>query len=276
MYVVDEIGRLRRSGVPLVDIAVLYRTNYQSRAIEEAFLKGGLPYKLVGGFRFYDRKEIKDILSYMRFIYNLKDDLSMSRILNVPTRKIGPKSVAKLHSLSRECKCSVGELIVGTFEISHSLERILEISPEVYTNIESKLDDMKQFNTLIELFGSLYIQVHGLDVLSSIDLILRKSKYLEWIDDGSEEAEYKKENIEELKNVASTYAIRYKEKSLDMFLQEINLIEQEQSKNQDGTGNYANLMTLHSSKGLEFDYVFIVGMEEGVLPHSRSFTDENG
>ena len=276
LYVVDEIGRLKRSGVPLVDIAVLYRTNYQSRAIEEAFLKGGLPYKLVGGFRFYDRKEIKDILSYMRFIYNLKDDLSMSRILNVPTRKIGPKSVAKLHDLSRECKCSVGELIVGTYEVLNSLEKSLSISPQVYANIENKMDPMKQFSMLVELFGGLYTQVHGLDVLSSIDLILRKSKYLEWIDDGSEEAEYKKENIEELKNVASTYAIRYKEKSLDMFLQEINLIEQEQSKNQDGTGNYANLMTLHSSKGLEFDYVFIVGMEEGILPHSRSFTDENG
>ncbi len=273
LYVVDEVNRLRRSGVSLVDIAVLYRTNYQSRAIEEAFLKGGLPYKLVGGFRFYDRREIKDILSYMRFIYNLKDDLSISRILNVPVRKMGPKSVAKLHELSRECKCSVGELIVGTYEISNSLEKSLSIS---YTKIEEKVEDMRQFTNLVELFGSLYTQVKGLDVLSTIDLILRKSKYVDWIDDGSEEAEYKKENIEELKSVASTYALRYKEKSLDMFLQEINLIEQEQSKNQDGTGNYVNLMTLHSSKGLEFDYVFIVGMEEGILPHSRSFTDENG
>jgi len=273
LYVVDEINRLRRSGVSLVDIAVLYRTNYQSRAIEEAFLKGALPYKLVGGFRFYDRKEIKDILSYMRFIYNLKDDLSISRILNVPVRKMGPKSVGKIHELSRECKCNVGELIVGTYEISNSLEESLSIS---YTEIEKRIEDMRQFSNLVELFGSLYTQVKGLDVLSTIDLILRKSKYVDWIDDGSEEAEYKKENIEELKSVASTYAVRYKEKSLDMFLQEINLIEQEQSKNQDGTGNYVNLMTLHSSKGLEFDYVFIVGMEEGILPHSRSFTDEDG
>ncbi|KKP42842.1 MAG: ATP-dependent DNA helicase PcrA, DNA helicase II / ATP-dependent DNA helicase PcrA, partial [candidate division WS6 bacterium GW2011_GWE2_33_157] len=102
------------------------------------------------------------------------------------------------------------------------------------------------------------------------------TRYVKWLDDGSEEAEYKKENIEELKNVASSYAQKFKEKSLDMFLQEINLIEQEQNKNQDGSGNYVNLMTLHSSKGLEFEYVFIVGMEEGILPHSRSFTDENG
>jgi len=113
-----------------------------------------------------------------------------------------------------------------------------------------------------------------MDVLSVIDLILEKTKYIEWFDDSSQEAEYKKENIEELKNVAAAYSQKFGNNSLEIFLQEINLIELEQSKNQDGSGNYVNLMTLHSSKGLEFDYVFIVGVEEGILPHSRSFTDE--
>ena len=263
MYVVDEIERLQREGVSLVDIAVLYRTNYQSRAIEEAFLKGGLPYKLVGGFRFYDRKEIKDILSYMRYVYNLKDDLSITRILNIPTRKIGPKSVAKIHEVARKCGCSVGELIVGIFEIQNLLEKGLNISNEKYLKIEESISEMKQFDSLIQLFGSIFVESRDLDALSTIDLILRKTKYVEYIDDGSEEAQYKIENIEELKNVASTYSQRYQEKSLEMFLQEINLIEQEQNKNQDGSGNYVNLMTLHSSKGLEFEYVFIVGMEEG-------------
>lgn len=275
VYVVDEINKLRRSGNSLTDIAVLYRTNYQSRAIEEAMLKGGLPYKLVGGFRFYERKEIKDILSYMRFLFNLKDDLSISRILNVPVRKMGPKSVAHLHSIAQKCGCSVGELIVGTYEIENSLEKILNISADMYENIFSKEVEMQKYKLLVSLFGSMYVETQGLDVLSTIDLILRKTKYADWIDDGTEEAEYKKENIEELKSVAGSYAVRYKEKSLDMFLQEINLIEQEQSKNQDGSGNYVNLMTLHSSKGLEFDYVFIIGVEEGILPHSRSFTDED-
>jgi len=115
-----------------------------------------------------------------------------------------------------------------------------------------------------------------MDISQIVDLILKETKYIEWIDDGSEQAVYKKENIEELRNVTNEYSVLHGESSLEVFLQDINLIEQEKDKNKDGTGNYVNLMTLHSSKGLEFDYVFMVGMEEGILPHSRSFVDENG
>ena len=273
-YVVDEINRLRRNGISLVDIAVLYRTNYQSRAIEEAMLKNGIPYKLVGGFRFYDRKEIKDILSYMRFIFNLKDDLSITRVLNTPNRKIGPKSIAAIHSIAKKCGCSIGEVLVGAYSIKNSLEKHEEMSDKVYKKVESVMDEIMSFSPIVDLFGSLYFESQGIDVLSVIDLILEKTKYVEWFDDGSQEAEYKKENIEELKNVAAAYSQKFGNNSLEIFLQEINLIELEQSKNQDGSGNYVNLMTLHSSKGLEFDYVFIVGVEEGILPHSRSFTDE--
>ena len=273
-YVVDEINRLRRNGISLVDIAVLYRTNYQSRAIEEAMLKNGIPYKLVGGFRFYDRKEIKDILSYMRFIFNLKDDLSITRVLNTPNRKIGPKSIAAIHSIAKRCGCSIGEVLVGAYSIKNSLEKHEEMSDKVYKKVESVMDEIMSFSPIVDLFGSLYFESQGIDVLSVIDLILEKTKYIEWFDDSSQEAEYKKENIEELKNVAAAYSQKFGNNSLEIFLQEINLIELEQSKNQDGSGNYVNLMTLHSSKGLEFDYVFIVGVEEGILPHSRSFTDE--
>ena len=273
-YVVDEINRLRRNGISLVDVAVLYRTNYQSRAIEEAMLKNGIPYKLVGGFRFYDRKEIKDILSYMRFIFNLKDDLSITRVLNTPNRKIGPKSIAAIHSIAKKCGCSIGEVLVGAYSIKNSLEKHGEMSDKVYKKVETVMDEIINFLPIVDLFGSLYFESQGMDVLSVIDLILEKTKYIEWFDDGSQEAEYKKENIEELKNVAAAYSQKFGNNSLEIFLQEINLIELEQSKNQDGSGNYVNLMTLHSSKGLEFDYVFIVGVEEGILPHSRSFTDE--
>ena len=273
-YVVDEINRLRRNGISLVDVAVLYRTNYQSRAIEEAMLKNGIPYKLVGGFRFYDRKEIKDILSYMRFIFNLKDDLSITRVLNTPNRKIGPKSIAAIHSIAKKCGCSIGEVLVGAYSIKNSLEKHGEMSDKVYKKVETVMDEIMSFLPIVDLFGSLYFESQGMDVLSVIDLILEKTKYIEWFDDSSQEAEYKKENIEELKNVAAAYSQKFGNNSLEIFLQEINLIELEQSKNQDGSGNYVNLMTLHSSKGLEFDYVFIVGVEEGILPHSRSFTDE--
>ena len=273
-YVVDEINRLRRNGISLVDVAVLYRTNYQSRAVEEAMLKNGIPYKLVGGFRFYDRKEIKDILSYMRFIFNLKDDLSITRVLNTPNRKIGPKSIAAIHSIAKRCGCSIGEVLVGAYSIKNSLEKHGEMSDKVYKKVETVMDEIINFLPIVDLFGSLYFESQGMDVLSVIDLILEKTKYIEWFDDSSQEAEYKKENIEELKNVAAAYSQKFGNNSLEIFLQEINLIELEQSKNQDGSGNYVNLMTLHSSKGLEFDYVFIVGVEEGILPHSRSFTDE--
>lgn len=275
-YVMDKIEELKRYKARLTDIAVLYRTNYQSRAIEEALLKRGFPYKLVGGFRFYERKEIKDILSYLRFIYNLKDELSIGRILNIPTRKVGPKSIANLHEIARCSNCTLGELLVAWYEISSGANRILNISSKVYSFLEENISLMSKYTNLVNIFGSLYLESKELDVLSIIDLVLRKTRYIEWMDDGSEAAEYKKENIEELKNVAGSYARQHGKKSIDVFLQEINLIEQEQDKNQDGSGDYINLMTLHSSKGLEFNNVFIVGMEEGILPHSRSFTDEDG
>jgi DNA helicase II / ATP-dependent DNA helicase PcrA len=275
-YVMDEIENLKAKGIALSNIAVLYRTNYQSRAVEEALLKRGLPYRLVGGYRFYERKEIKDILSYLRFIYNLKDELSLSRILNVPNRKVGPKSVTKLHEIARSCKCSIGEVLVASYEVLTGSEYSLNISATVYQSIEKNIEEISKFSSLVNLFGFIYIDSKGNNVLTIIDTILSKTRYVEWMDDGSEAAEYRKENIEELKNVASSYAKAHGSNSLDVFLQEINLIEQEQDKNQDGSGNYINLMTMHSSKGLEFEYVFIVGMEEGILPHSRSFTDENG
>jgi DNA helicase-2/ATP-dependent DNA helicase PcrA len=275
-YVVEQITYLQRMGVSLKDIAVLYRTNYQSRAVEEALLKSGLPYKLVGGFRFYERKEIKDIISYLRFCFNLKDELSVDRIINVPARKMGPKSVAQLHQLSKEAGCTLGEYIVGAYVVGNSeYEKDIRMSKGTLEKISSQKDVWGKYFSLINTFGNIYFFSKEKDVLEIIDFILEKTKYVQWFDDRSEQAEMKKENIIELKNVASSYADKNGRKSLEMFLNEINLIEQEQDKNQDGSGNYINLMTLHSSKGLEFEYVFIVGMEEGLLPHSRSFLEED-
>jgi DNA helicase-2/ATP-dependent DNA helicase PcrA len=119
-YVVDEVLDLQRKGYQLNDIAVLYRTNFQSRVIEEAFLRNSVPYKLVGGFRFYERKEIKDIISYLRFCFNLKDELSIDRIINTPSRKIGLKSLSHLHELSKEAGCTLGEFLVSAYLVSSS------------------------------------------------------------------------------------------------------------------------------------------------------------
>ena len=274
-YVVENIRHFRDMMIPLNNVAILYRTNYQSRAIEEAMLKEGIPYKLVGGFRFYERKEIKDVISYLRFMYNLKDELSLSRILNVPTRKMGPKAVKSLHELAKECSCTIGEFLVGAFvvlnpEYKHLCD-IKEISMSKIIELQKEFEKLK---LVINLFGGLYFESKEKDLLTLIDIILERTRYIQWFDDGTEQSEMKKENITELKNVAYTYVSKFGQQSLEMFLNEINLIEQEQDKNQDGSGNYVNLMTLHSSKGLEFDYVFLIGMEEGLLPHSRAFIEE--
>lgn len=277
-YVVEQIRNQRQLGVSLRDVAVLYRTNYQSRAIEEALLKAGLPYKLVGGFRFYERKEIKDIISYLRFCFNLKDELSIDRIINTPSRKIGLKSLAHLHELSKEIGCTLGEFLVSAhLVLTSDTGEILDsrFSDSLLSKVTALKEEWGKYIKVINLFGRMYLYSKGKTLLELIDYILQETKYVEWFDDRTEQAEMKKENIGELKSVAHSYSEKYGKKSLEMFLNEINLIEQEQEKNQDGSGNYVNLMTLHSSKGLEFDYVFMIGMEEGLLPHSRSFMEED-
>lgn len=275
-YVVEQIRKQRQLGVSLKDMAVLYRTNYQSRAVEEALLKAGLPYKLVGGFRFYERKEIKDIISYLRFCFNLKDELSVDRIINTPSRKIGLKSLAKLHELAKEAGCTLGEFLVGAYiSLNPEQKRQVKIGNAILIKIDSLRSEWEKYIHAINLFGNIYFFSKGKELSEIIDYVLDKTKYVKWFDDNTEQADMKKENILELKNVAYFYSQKYEQKSLEIFLNEINLIEQEQDKNQDGSGNYVNLMTLHSSKGLEFDYVFMVGMEEGLLPHSRSFMEED-
>jgi len=275
-YVVNNIRLLQQQGVNLRKIAVLYRTNYQSRTIEEALLKTGLPYKLVGGFRFYERREIKDIISYLRFLSNIKDELSLDRIINTPPRKVGPKAVASLHTLAKKFNLTHGEFLIGAYTaMNKEFQNQSPLSVEIVEEIAKQKDSWEKNLSVISLFGSLYYYAKDRELIDIIDTIVERIKYVEWFDDGSEEAQMKKENIIELKNVASSYSSKYGEKSLEVFLNEINIIEQEQDKNQDGSGNYINLMTLHSSKGLEFEFVFMIGVEEGLLPHSRAFVEED-
>lgn len=273
-YVVDELISNTRSKYGLNDFAILYRTNYQSRALEEELLRRGIPYKLVGGFRFYERKEIKDIISYLRFIHNIKDDLSLTRILNVPSRKVGPKAVQMLFEMVKELDVSLGQLLVGIYLKQNQESRsILKISQEKLEKIW-QTQGIEKFFGLSQTFGEIYEKSEGLNILQTINKIIEEIDYIKWIDDGSEAAQSRVENIDELRNVASAYAIQGGENSVALFLQEITLIEQEQDKSKNSNGNAVTLMTLHSSKGLEFPCVIIVGMEEGILPHSRAFTSE--
>jgi len=225
-YVVDEISELKSKYISLSDIAILYRTNYQSRIIEEELLRNGLPYKLVGGFRFYDRQEIKDILSYLRFVVNLKDELSLGRVLNVPSRKMGPKSVGSMYKIAREIGCSLGELLVATF-LNANPEYIdkVEFNKTIISKVKKHIDSMVKYKSAYITFGQIYVDTKGADALEAIERVLSQTRYMEFIDDGSEQAQYKKENIEELKNVANTYVNKYGKRSLELFLQEIALIE---------------------------------------------------
>jgi DNA helicase-2/ATP-dependent DNA helicase PcrA len=183
-----------------------------------------------------------------------------------------------LHELSKEAGCTLGEFLVSAYLVSSSnTGEILDskFSDSLLNRVATLKDEWAKYTKVINLFGRMYLFAKGKTLLELIDYILQETKYVEWFDDRTEQAEMKKENIGELKSVAHSYSEKYGKKSLEMFLNEINLIEQEQEKNQDGSGNYVNLMTLHSSKGLEFDYVFMIGMEEGLLPHSRSFMEED-
>lgn len=275
-YVVDEVCSLQNQGYTLNDMAILYRTNFQSRIFEEAFLKNGVYYKLVGGFRFYERKEIKDLLSFMRFINNPKDDLSLFRIINVPPRKMGPTSLESLSNISKELSMPLAYVLLLGYCLINKIDA-KDVGSEIDFSQMKKLEKFKEIllkqERCINLFGELYFESFDLDALAVIENILSKTNYVEWIDDGSEVAQSKKENINELKNLAFSYTEKETTNSLSDFLADIALIEAEQEKI-DESENTITLMTLHSSKGLEFPVVFMVGMEEGFLPHSRSFTTE--
>ncbi len=226
-FVVEEIKNQIMSGkYGFSDFAVLYRTNAQSRNIEEAFLREGIPYKLVGGVRFYSRKEIKDLISYLKVIHNPFDSVSWERIINTPPRGIGKKGFEKI----RDAKLDL-DLIEDA----------------------SKLP-IKEWIKAIETHTTLEL----------LESVLEKTKYTEWLNDGSDEAMYRIENIKELKSVASLFS------NLGDFLENVALIESTDKPSNDQQKEAITLMTIHSAKGLEFKVVFIIGMEEGLFPHSRS------
>lgn len=276
-FVVDEIQSLIRTGKKYSDIAVLYRTNYQSRSIEEALIRRGVGYKLVGGFRFYERKEIKDIISYLRFTHNIKDDLSLSRIINTPNRKVGPKGVATLFEISRSIGISLGELLVASYIVNNNIRDKYNnvFDTNVYDSLGDYRKTLSKFIPIVDLFGQIYINAKESNILEVIENILSKTNYIRWLDDGSEQAQSRIDNINELKNVARSYLEKSEDKSVALFLQDLTLIEQEQDNTNNDGKKTVTLMTMHSAKGLEFPYVFIIGVEEGIFPHSRSLNDVN-
>ncbi len=242
------------------DFALLYRTNAQSRSLEEAFLRYGVPYRVVGGIRFYDRKEVKDILAYIRLIYQPEDRTSFLRIVNVPTRGIGAKSLDKFfewtaqNSLSLEAalnqvsasKAVSGKAYQGLVELSNMISDLRAQAPS---------DEAEESDAL------------PLRVSQFVEAVITRTRYKEFLDDGSIQAGEKIENVKELISVAK----EYDGVGLDIFLEEVALISSLDSV--DESSSAVTLMTVHGAKGLEFPVVFMTGMEESIFPHSRALFD---
>ena len=240
-YVVNEIKKLIEKGVNPKDICVLYRANAQSRTVEEAFLTSNISYNIVGSYAFYNRKEIKDLIAYLKLIYNNKDDVSLLRVINYPKRGIGNKAIENLAIKSNVLDKSLYEVIDSGKELEFK-NMIEEIKKE-----ESHL-------TLTEL----------------IDMVLDKSgmkKSLE--DEKSIEADIRLENLEEFKSIAKAMEINEGIVSLEELLDKLALVS-DVSEQKNDNEDKVTLMTMHAVKGLEYDYVFIVGVEEGLFPHSNS------
>jgi len=226
---------------------VLYRTNAQSRTIEESFIRYGIPYRMVGGLRFYDRKEVRDIIAYLRILYQPNDRPSFMRIVNVPTRGLGLTSVNKF----LEWQIETGLTIID------ALYQI-EMCPGLQTRAR------KAFFELGEMLQKLHEFAVDANVADLVDAVLRRTDYEHFINDGSAQAEARLENLKELLSVAR----EYEELGLSGFLEEVALISDLDSV-EDAT-DAVTLMTIHAAKGLEFPAVFMVGMEESIFPHSRA------
>ena len=237
------------------DFAVLYRTNAQSNAIEQMMVKSGIPYKIIGGTRFYERKEIKDILAYMYLVHNTDDDLRLMRIINEPKRKIGQATVDTVRELAASSTMSMFEVISNAF---------------VFPELARSAAKLKEFAELIE---SLRLVKDKLLLSELIKEISVKSGYITMLEtENTEEAKDRINNIAELVSTAAIFEEQSEDKSLGAFLEEIALMTD--IDNLDDNEDRVILMTLHSAKGLEFDNVFIVGAEEGLFPGQRSIESD--
>ena len=242
-YVSKTIKELRDNGVNYEDMAILYRTNAQSRLIEEEMLKNGIPYKIVGSFYFYNRKEIKDLLCYLRMINNTDDDVSLLRVINTPKRGIGEKT----------------------------LENLAQVADINGTSLFEAIDSGKELK-FKELIFSMQKKCENATLTEMVDIVLNDSGMKEELSaDKSLESEIRLENLEEFKSITKSYEEEYGVISLNDFLNEISLVS-DISEHQDGN-NKVNLMTIHAVKGLEFDNVFVIGMEEGIFPHYNSINE---
>nr|WP_053217289.1 DNA helicase PcrA [Virgibacillus senegalensis] len=259
LFVADKVEEFIASGdYTYKDIAVLYRTNAQSRSIEETFVKANIPYQIVGGTKFYDRKEIKDMLAYLRLIANPDDDLSFARVVNEPKRGVGKTSLEKLQAYAAE----------------HGISLYTAVQEVDFTGVSAKAaKSLAEFGGLIRNWTQ---QQEFLSATDMVEQVLKGTGYEEMLrNERSIEAQSRLENLEEFKTVTKHFEENSEDKTLIAFLTDLALIADIDRVDDDPMGdNKIVLMTLHAAKGLEFPVVFLIGMEENVFPHSRSIMDE--
>lgn len=258
-FITSEINKNKSKGKKFADHAILYRTNAQSRVIEEILIKSDISYTIVGGVKFYDRKEIKDILAYLRLISNPNDDISLNRVVNVPKRGIGGTTMDKVADMA-------GRRGISLFAMLEEID-VLEINSKA----KHALADFR------EMIDNLNRMVEYLSVTELTEKVLELSQYrVEMQRENTIESKARLENIEEFLSVTMDFEKRNEDKSLISFLTDLALIADIDTLDKDQPEEEQDavvLMTMHSAKGLEFPVVFIIGMEEGVFPHSRAFAD---
>lgn len=258
-FIAHEIKRLVSYGkVRYKEIAILYRTNAQSRAFEEKFMQMDIPYVIVGGLKFYDRKEIKDVLAYLRLIENPRDDISFLRVVNVPRRGIGPTNLERLKNFAAERETSIFEIVSS----DSMLERVPQLSPKC----KQKL---REFALMIIYFSG---AKDGLPVAALVNAILNESGYLKALTEGEEgqkpENISRKENLSSFVNAVKEFDEMNAGATLEDYLNHVALVADIDALDEENSR--VSLMTIHSAKGLEFPIVFVAGMEEGLLPHANS------
>lgn len=250
-FIARQIEKLAKSGEKYSDIAVLYRTNAQSRVIEEMFLRWAIPYKVLAGMRFYDRKEIKDIIAYLRVIYNPRDDVSLKRIINEPKRGIGAASIDKASALASEKGVSLFDILKKAYDYPQLLR------------ISSKTEDF------ISVINSLEKASHTMKLEDFVVRMLNDTGYLPALQtENTIEAQTRIDNLKEFMSVVQEFEKSSEEEGLQAFLENLALVADIDAYDEDQ--DTVVLMTIHSAKGLEFDNVFLAGMEEGLFPSSRS------
>ena len=261
--IVDEIEYYQRKGIPLSQMAVLVRAGYQTRLFEEHFIRAGVSYKIIGGLRFYERQEIKDIIAYLRLLAYPQDNLSFERIINVPKRGIGDKTLQNINTYARQNHLSL-------FEATEKMLNSNKITGKAGLNIQKFIDDFHRWRSIyngdsVDLLDTNKITEH----YQLVEIMIKESGYIDmWQNSKKAEAEAKLQNINELLGI-----IKSDFETINEFLEYITLFtENNQSvlDNQD----YVSLMTLHAAKGLEFDVVFLPGWEMGIFPNEKS-TQEN-